>query len=174
MIPSPQDRASVLKGILTAWGLSIAFIVTGVWLQTQFAILSFATFGKTAAFSLALSLLPLAAGIGWAARTRHFEQNIDGSAPAPGTPLHLTRRYIENTLEQTLLFFGASCALFFAAPAFSAAVLPIMAIWFCIARALFYFGYNRRPLARAVGFASTFHPTLALIAAAIIMTLRFP
>lgn len=167
----PEDRRAVFQGIVAAWVLSAGFIGAGVWLVEWFDLFQPVTHGKATASALTISALPLVAGIAVAARLRHFHQDIDGAAPAPGTPLDLVRRYIQNTTEQTLLFAIAAVALFFAAPEASAPILPVMGLWFAIARALFWIGYWRAPLARAIGFAATFHPTLVLLAAALVAAL---
>jgi hypothetical protein len=42
-------------------------------------------------------------------------------------------------------------------------LIPILVAWWMIARALFWIGYHRDPLHRAIGFAATFHPTVAVL-----------
>lgn len=160
MTTRTKDKLTVFKGILTAWVLSAAFIGAGYYLSRKFNW--FADIPQVEILSL--TLLPpafaLALGIGWAARTRHFGQNIDGSAPKENTPLDITLRYITNTTEQLILFALMVMCLSGATPTFAQGLLPILGVWFLLARLLFWFGYVRSPLKRAVGFASTFHPTI--------------
>ncbi|MEM7663294.1 MAG: MAPEG family protein [Pseudomonadota bacterium] len=173
MPTSPEQRANVLRGMALAALLSGAFISTGYWLLLRTQWFQPVTYGKAAAFSLALASLPLMLGIAHAARIRHAVQDIDGADPAPGTLLHIIRRYVQNTLEQTVLFAVAGISFFFTAPEFSAKLLPVMAVWFCIARALFWRGYvSPDPTRRAVGFAATFHPTILLLLTSIALSLR--
>jgi hypothetical protein len=163
MNPPGHDRTRVFQGIVIAWIISAVFIVGGYSLVQHL--------GWFAAWSsdrvLALTLLPPAIsvvmGIGWAARTRYFVQNIDGSAPTIGTPLDITLRYTTNTVEQAVLFLISVLIFLGASPQMSQGLLPIMGLWFLISRGLFWVGYAKAPQLRAVGFASTFHPTVALL-----------
>lgn len=169
MTNSTEEKKKVFKGIGTAWVLTSIFIGSGIWLSKRHDW--FADY--SGAQVLALALLPvalsLAIGIGWAARTRHFKQNINGSAPKTGTSLDITLRYIQNTLEQAVLFAFASFCLLVSSPDLAKTVLPVLGLWFFIARMMFWHGYRRAPLARAVGFASTFHPTLVILIYSAIM-----
>ncbi len=166
--PNTTEKRAVFLGILQAWILSLIFICVGVVITKKFALVQHWTLGKSISFAILCSGFALAAGIGWAARTRHFISNIDGSAPAEGSPLDITLRYISNTLEQSVLFAISCFAFGQAYPEFAQTLLPVMGIWFVIARLLFWFGYMRSPLKRAAGFAATFHPTLILAIAALI------
>ncbi|MGL4489473.1 MAG: MAPEG family protein [Rhizobiaceae bacterium] len=161
-MPNPKsDQRQVFTGILTAWFLSALFIYLGTKFSTQLG-LTFATPNKALAFSLAIASVSLIVGIGWAARTRHFVSNIDGSRPDAGSALDITLRYVTNTTEQLLLFALACLCAFHVDEPPAAKLLPVMAIWFLIARAMFYIGYRMTPVARSIGFAATFHPTIAL------------
>ena len=172
MATSREDRISILKSIAVADVSSILFITLGFFLLKHTGLFQPVTHGKAVAFSLVIATYPLALGLLWAASTRFFVQNLDGSDPEPGTPLDITRRYLQNTLEQTVLFALAAIAFFFAAPEFSASLLPVMAVWFFIARALFWIGYrSANTLNRAIGFAASFHPSLCLLLAALVLSL---
>lgn len=164
MANSTADKQKVFKGILIAWVLSALFIGVGYWLSKSYNLGSNFSSQEILSLTLIPPGLSLAAGIGWAARTRHFSQNIDGSAPEPGTPLDITLRYIQNTSEQVLLFFLMAICLWGAAPLFAHTILPVLGLWFLVARILFWVGYRRSPISRAIGFASTFHPTLLFLA----------
>ncbi|MEM6899588.1 MAG: MAPEG family protein [Pseudomonadota bacterium] len=163
----------MIRGITLAAALSVTFILIGYLLLLRTGWFQPVTYGKAAAFSLAIAALPLVAGIVSAARTRHMVQDIDGADPTPGTQLHFIRRFIQNTMEQTVLFAVAGVSFFFVAPQFSARLLPVMAVWFCVARALFWRGYNSPdPTRRAIGFAATFHPTVLLLLTSIALAFR--
>lgn len=165
---SRDDKITVFKGIMSAWVLSVIFIGSGFWFSKAGAWFS----GVSGDHLLAITLFPpslaLAAGIGWAGRARHLEQNIDGSRPQNGTPLDINLRYITNTSEQLLLFVLMTFCLRSALPELAQAILPILGVWFLIARLMFWAGYLRAPLKRAVGFAATFHPTLFFLGVAAI------
>ncbi len=167
-----QERWLVFAGIAAAWIASIAFIRTGVMLlETTSFVGQWSPF-RALSFALLCASLPLVAGIGWAARSRHFKSNIDGSAPMPGSPLDLILRFITNTVEQLILFCIACLGAATFAPTLSIKLLPVMGCWFIVARAAFFAGYRFHPLARAFGFASTFHPSVALIGFAVVCALH--
>ncbi len=173
MTNTSSDKFKVLKGIITAWICSAAFIGIGCWLSISLGWFSKYTINEIVAITLIPPTFSLVAGIAWAARTRHFKQNIDGSAPLNGTALDITLRYISNTTEQVIIFTLATICLAISAPKLSTSLLPILGCWFLIARVLFWIGYKKSPLSRAVGFASTFHPIiLMLITATIFLLLK--
>ncbi|KIT18062.1 MAPEG family protein [Jannaschia aquimarina] len=143
-----------------AWAL---FLVVVVPLLSLFRALSPVSPDDALAVALALPALCLAAGVGWAARLRFGGDSIDGTAPASGSGLDLTLRYVRNTTEQTVLFALASGALYLSAPLVAAWVLTPLAFWFAAMRIAFWVGYRRAPHLRALGFAGTFHPTVGLL-----------
>ncbi|WP_299645817.1 hypothetical protein [uncultured Jannaschia sp.] len=157
------QRRAVRLGIFAAWVVSAAFIAAGVLFQARTGAF-FGTPARAAAFALSMAGLALVAGIGLAAAIRHFLGPIDGGGPAAGTRLDLTLRYVTNTTEQTLAFSLAGVACLFADESLAQRLLPVMGVWFVIARAAFFLGYRIRPVLRAFGFAATFHPTIALLA----------
>lgn len=160
--PRRKDRAIVTNGILTAWVISVIFIGGGYALLNKIGFLQPSTPQIAFAFAIIVSGVSLIAGIGRAAKLRHFSQDIDGSAPERGSPLDITRRYISNTVEQLLLFVIGAAALFYTAPDTAQRLLPVMGVWFLLARLLFWAGYQKHPLKRALGFAATYHPTIFL------------
>ncbi|MEO9462528.1 MAG: hypothetical protein ABJ242_07325 [Marinomonas sp.] len=162
MATSHQDRWLVLAGIAAAWLASIVFIYFGAAPFASTVFPADSTAFEALAFALLLGVLPLFAGIGNAARLRHFTSNIDGSAPVSGSALDVTLRFVTNTAEQLILFSIASFGAATFAPTEAAICLPVMGLWFVIARTAFFIGYRITPLARAFGFAATFHPIIAL------------
>jgi hypothetical protein len=72
-------------------------------------------------------------------------------------PVH--RRYIQNTLEQLVLFFIATMVLS-TFPTTDLRVLPIMMGLFVLGRILFWIGYVFDPLYRALGMTMTAVPTV--------------
>ena len=161
--PASTDRKKILVGIAASWIAAAVFISSAFIVLIETRLLFRYGPPELLVFSLALAAAPLAAGIGWAARTRFFDQDIDGRAPTPGSPLELTQRFIQNTSEQTTLFTLALLSFWFATPKFLI-LLPIFAVWFCIARLAFWIGYRRNnPVHRAFGFAGTFHPTIVIL-----------
>ena len=157
---SPEDKRKVISGIILAWILSTAFLGLGGLISYKLDLFAARSLYEILALTFMPPALSLAAGIAWAARTRHFKQNIDGSAPSAGSPLDITLRYIQNTAEQTVLFILMVFCCLGAMPAFSQTMLPVLGIWFFIARMMFWVGYRQSPVSRAAGFAATFHPIL--------------
>jgi uncharacterized membrane protein YecN with MAPEG domain len=164
MATDKAQRLQVFGGIILAWALSAAVIVAGYWACRTSNLFADWTALESAAFAISMASVALIAGIGWAARTRHFISNIDGSRPEPGSGLDLTLRYVSNTTEQLVLFALGCLSLAAVDPGVATPLLPVMGVWFVIARILFIVGYRVDPIWRSVGFAATFHPTIALFA----------
>ncbi len=161
---SSADKRSVVKGILVSWIASALFIgLYYFYVPSPTRLPVFTTW----AASLSVPLLSFIIGIGLAARHRHLVDYIDGSKPEGGTPLDLILRYNQNTLEQLVIFAGASALALALMPVTAAKLLPGMSLWFGFMRLAFYQGYKRRPTLRAFGFAGTFHPSLILFFAAL-------
>ncbi|MGB3553165.1 MAG: MAPEG family protein [Jannaschia sp.] len=158
MADTHADRRSVLAGILVGWILTILF-VAGAWTVAPVTDDP----ARATAIALIAACLPLALGIGAAAALRHLSAGIDGAAPPPGSRLDIVLRFVVNTTEQLTLLVPTCLALWLADPAFAARLLPILGLWFAVARLLFLVGYLRAPTLRAAGFAATFHTTLAVL-----------
>ena len=111
----------------------------------------------------------LAASIGNVARLRLASpQDIEaatGGAPSPaiGVAVAVAR----NTAEQVLLAALSSIILASALDR-SRGFLVAAAILFSLGRALFWLGYTGGASRRALGFALTFYPSIALLAVALI------
>lgn len=165
---SGHEQRGVIMGIGLAWVLSGSFLFAGWKLSVHFDWFAQTTQMQSLAYTLILPALSLVMGIGWAARTRFFQQDIDGSDPDAGTPLDITRRYIQNTTEQLLVFTIAAICFSTLLPDISPSILPVFGLWFFMARMMFWIGYIISPMGRAIGFASTFHPTIALLVFALL------
>lgn len=173
MANKPSDKIKVLRGIFIAWLCSGTFIGIGFWVSHSQDWFSSYSLYQIIALALIPPSVALVAGIAWAARTRHFEQNIDGSPPVKGTSLDITLRYIQNTTEQVIIFALATICLAASVPKEAASILPILGCWFLIARVLFWIGYKKSPLSRAIGFASTFHPTIIMLIVSTFILLHY-
>ena len=154
-----------MRGIVLSWVVAAAFILGGERAIRRAGWLDGISPERALAVALVVAAVALAAGIGGAAGLRQFGPDIDGGAPPSGSPLDITLRYVTNTTEQLVLFACAAIAFAHASPDAARTFLPVMGGWFLIARGLFWIGYLRDPVARATGFAGTFHPTLALLLA---------
>ncbi len=72
---------------------------------------------------------------------------------------------LQNTLEQAFLAILASGAWLWLGPPDRSGVIIICTALFSFGRLLFFVGYARGASARALGFALTFYPTVALFLA---------
>jgi len=151
--------------MLTAALGSVAFISIGFF-YIPIPVAPMQTMGDRIAFAIqwdCLAALMLLIGIGSVARQRLFLSSaIDGSSPPSGSSLDINIRYIQNTSEQCLLMVISHATLATVISEASLKIIPILVMLFVIARALFWVGYHRSPLSRAVGFAATFYPTIAV------------
>lgn len=156
---TPESRRAAIYGIMIGWTLSFF----GLWGLAL--ILPPATSGwDMLARALTPPALALALGIGWAAMLRHRDEGLAGGAPTPGTPLDITQRYIANTVEQMALFVVVAVLWLSLSAPLAAVMLPAAGLWFFVGRMIYWLGYARAPLLRAVGFTCTFHVSvLALI-----------
>ena len=111
-----------------------------------------------------LCLLATVAGL---ARHRFFTpEDIDGGGLSPGTAkAHVLQAVLQNTLEQTVLACLAYLIWAVTVPHAWLASIPAAAALFLVGRVSFFHGYRRGAPARAFGFATTFYPTVALLAA---------
>ena len=106
----------------------------------------------------ALSMLLL--GIGVVAKQRFFSSTaISGNTDKIDQTIIINLRYIQNTLEQTILLFITHLALATILPINSMKLIPILVSLFIIGRILFWVGYHRSPISRAFGFVTSFYPT---------------
>lgn len=107
----------------------------------------------------------LLVNIGALARHRFFTpEDIDGSALTQGTQrAHALQGALQNTLEQVVLAVLAHLAWAALMPRDWQAVVPVAATLFVVGRLLFWWGYTRGAPARALGFALTFYPSVAMM-----------
>lgn len=114
-----------------------------------------------------LSAAWLVIAVGRLARHRFFTPaDIDGGGIGGNTArATLLQTLIQNTLEQTVLAVVAYGAWLALGPPDRAGLVVVSAGYFAIGRLLFFAGYARGAPARALGFALTFYPSVALVAA---------
>jgi len=112
-----------------------------------------------------LLVVCLAANVGLLARHRFFTSaDIDGGGLTEGTPqARVLQSTLQNTLEQTVLGLAIHIIWAAAMPQTWQAAVPAAAILFFVGRVLFWRGYAHGASARALGFALTFYPSLAML-----------
>lgn len=113
---------------------------------------------------LLLPGLALFAGIVVVANQRFFVADaIDGARTLQSRLIEITLRYNLNTLEQTVLAAIAWAGLALALPHEKLMLIPAMAVFFVVGRALFWIGYLIAPVARALGLGLSAYPTFAAL-----------
>ena len=162
-----EKQQGVLGGMVTGLvatvlGLALTMLVQPTALTPQQG------YPETLAHALkwdVLLVICLAVNIGLLARHRFFtHEDIDGGGLTTGTPqAQVLQSTLQNTLEQTVL--GMTIHMIWAAvmPQSWQAAVPVAAILFFVGRILFWRGYARGAPARALGFALTFYPSVAMI-----------
>ena len=110
----------------------------------------------------------LAANIAMLARHRFFTPaDIDGGGLSDGTPTaKVLQSVLQNTLEQVVLALSVHLVWAATMPWRWQAAIPAAAMLFFLGRALFWRGYAHGAPARALGFALTFYPTVAMLGVA--------
>lgn len=117
-------------------------------------------------FTLRCQIFPalmLIAGIVAVGNARFTSAAIDplSDAESESTRVHLS--YLNNTLEQFVLFLIASLVLSTFLDAHSVKLIPILTILFVLGRIAFWFGYLQDPLKRAFGMGVTLYPTFVVL-----------
>jgi uncharacterized membrane protein YecN with MAPEG domain len=161
-----SDQRQVVIGVASATGVSVAFIGLG-YFYFPWTLPPLATIGERLAFTLQcdlFALLMLLFGIACVANQRFFSpEAIDGSRGRPGSSLDINRRYVQNTVEQLMLLFVGHLVLATLVSEAGLKIIPVLVVFFIVARLSFWIGYHHSPVSRAFGFAATFYPTLAVL-----------
>lgn len=112
----------------------------------------------------------LVVGVAAIARYRFFnEQNIQGAGfGRDDDTVRRMQAVLQNTLEQVVLATFAHGAWLFAAPAGWRSVAYVYVVYFCVGRGLFFANYQKGAGARALGFALTFYPSVAMLLGALV------
>ena len=162
-----ETQRGVLRGMLagilvTALGLAAAIT------YPPEIVLPGEGFAASLTDALKWSVLPvatLAIHIALLARHRYFTpEDFNGGGLSAGTPhARVLQAALQNTLEQTVLALSVYAIWAAAMPRRWQAAIALAAILFAIGRLLFLRGYGGGAPARAIGFALTFYPTLAML-----------
>lgn len=158
------DRVTARQRRVTLGGIVVSAAVTaGLW----YALLAVLPAPRQAgAFSAALActaiaaLLALVAGVEAVAHERLVTPAIDPLAGFETRRMRVNFRYLQNTLEQFVVFAAGLLAL-------SAYVTPkiivIVTIVWVLARWAFWIGYHRSPLLRGIGAPGMVQSMLVLL-----------
>lgn len=112
-----------------------------------------------------LLVLPLAASIGRMAGQRFFSPaDINGAGlTTPSDKARVFSAIIQNSHEQLCLALPTHLIWSQVMPFAAQASIPASAILFFAGRVTFAFGYERGAVARSLGFAVTFYPTMLML-----------
>jgi hypothetical protein len=94
---------------------------------------------------------------------RFLSDAIDPTRNAESAAMSIDGRVADNTLQQQLVFAVASLALSTIVPLGYLQLVWACAIWFVVARCLFWLGYRLHPLYRAPGMSGTAYLNLFII-----------
>lgn len=161
-----KEQKGVAKGMAAGITITAVGIAAGILLLgPQCGGIGLAGRLAVGAAAMLAPALTLAFAIARLARHRFFSpQDIAGSALSGGSDTALLlQSLIQNTLEQAVLATLAYLAWCVLAPGVAVAALPAASMLFLAGRLLFFNGYARGARSRALGFAMTFYPTLALL-----------
>ena len=162
-----QKQAGVLPRIIVGAIIAIAIVACGSFLNP----LSFdSSLDITGRLSVAIQFLLLPAtflvfSIGRLARHRFFTpEDIDGGSFSDDSKqARSLQSLLQNTLEQFCIASAIYLAWAVVMPGQTLSVIPLSAIAFCIGRVLFFTGLKGGAPSRALGFALTFYPSVAML-----------
>ncbi len=160
-----KEQLSIIPGMIGAAAVGALFVWAGTrWYP--FALPPLDSAGDRLAFTLRAEVfagLTLLLGIGTVARQRFFSPEAIGGEESPRDhAIRINLRYVQNTTEQLSLAVVAHLALAATLSPGAMAVIPVLVVYFVLARVAFWAGYHHSPTSRAFGFAATFYPTVAV------------
>ena len=146
----------------------IATMIIAVWLLTLAlpAPRIQDAFGPRLAYALGanvFALVPFFVMLITVGNSRFLSDAIDPTRRAESRSMEIDGRVADNTLQQSFVFAVASLALATVVPLRSLQVVWACAIWFVVARAVFWIGYRINPLYRAPGMSGTAYLNLFII-----------
>lgn len=112
----------------------------------------------------AVAILPALAAIAVVAAQRLNPEHFVGEKVKRNSALDINIRFIQNTIEQFVVYFVANAALALYALSIHAKLVPVFAVTFLVARVLYWWGYHYNSYVRSFGFGVTFFPTVGIYA----------
>lgn len=154
----PYQRRVTLGGIAASTLVAAAlWYALYRWLPTPAAAEPLATAFACCAIA---ALLALVAGVEAVAHERLVTAAIDPLAGVETRRLRVNFRYLQNTLEQFVVFAAGLIALANYAPA---RILVIVTIVWILMRWAFWVGYHRSPLLRGIGAPGMLQSMIVLL-----------
>ncbi len=157
------------KVVAVGAAAGIVAMVVGVWVLSTYLVPASTIMDTTAnrlAYALAanvFAILPFFLMMITVGNKRFLSKAIDPTKHAEDAAMDIDERVTDNTLQQTFVFLVASLSLSLVLPFTSLNVVWAAAIWFVIARCVFWIGYRIHPLLRAPGMSGTAYLNLAMI-----------
>lgn len=148
--------------------IGVLSMVLGVWALTGIVPESkiMDTTANRLAYALAaniVAILPFFVMMINVGNRRFLSKAIDPTRHAEDSSMEIDGRVTDNTLQQNFVFLVASLALSTVVPFTELNVIWAAAIWFVIARVIFWIGYRIHPLLRAPGMSGTAYLNLGII-----------
>ena len=113
--------------------------------------------------ALIFAALPLLIGIVTIANARFSSDAIDPTRHVESRAMEINGRFVDNTVQQLLLFSIATLALCTVLTPSGMRVIPAAVTVFVIARVVFWIGYRVRPIYRAPGMSATGYLNAGLV-----------
>ena len=162
-----QKQAGVLSRIIVGAIVAIAIVACGSFLNPFSLDTSLGIAGR---LSLAIQYLLLPAtflvfSIGRLAKHRFFTpEDIDGGGFSDDSEqARSLQSLLQNTVEQFCIAASIYLAWAVVMPGQTLSVIPLSAIAFSVGRVLFFTGLKGGAPSRALGFALTFYPSVAML-----------
>ncbi len=134
---------------LTGIGLIIGLIVVTVWYHTlQDMLPDLVSMGDRVWFTLKWMVVSVLSVVIWflaVAFSRLSEWYLNGRLPDTGSKTEIKRRYLQNTMEQFMIFFVVMLGFTTISPQEALVIVPVQAVMFLIARIFFLNGYLKKP-----------------------------
>lgn len=176
-----SEQRGILRGSALALCFALATAGAGyAWLPPRWFGLSNAmTTADQIAFALKADVL-LFVWLAWCVRAvskRRFRSAVDRKGSGFGRPseaIAIPTAVLQNSLEQTVLAFGAHLVLATVLRGPELVIIPLLVTLYIIGRVTFSLGYAQGAVRRSFGMALTAAPTLAsyLFAAALMIAGR--
>ncbi len=115
----------------------------------------------------AFAVLPLLIGIIVVGNGRFLSDAINPLAHKESETMEINGRVVDNTFQQTFIFFVGTLALSTILTSTSLKVIAALAITFVLARIAFWVGYRINPLYRAFGMGATGYMNVGILATVI-------
>jgi hypothetical protein len=146
----------------------IAAMIIAVWLLTKLLPAPGIADEPAARLAYALranvfALVPFFVMLVTIGNKRFLSDAIDPTRNAESAAMDIDGRVADNTLQQNFVFAVASLAVATLVPIGSVQVVWACALWFVVARCVFWFGYRKHPLYRAPGMSGTAYMNLFMI-----------